>query len=285
MAAQGRNLLQISATMLMFGVGVCLPLLGLGLLSRETIVRWRGRLGSIGDRRRADRTDCGPSRNSASMRLPKTGCRYPSGRLRPRVPRIAVTRWLYLFVLAAIALSPRMSAAEDRLLLRGYSSQFIYLRPLEVVGPVQFLDSAGQPVDFGRFRGKVVLANLWATWCAPCVREMPELDRLQSKLGGDRLAVVAIALDTAGLEAVEPFFRRLGLAHLAIYLDPSHRTVSSGSRNLKPAPFTLSALPISYVIDDRGRAVGYLKGAADWTSPEARQFLNHFIAEAASGSK
>jgi thiol-disulfide isomerase/thioredoxin len=185
----------------------------------------------------------------------------------------------------ATGLSPMISAAGDRPILRGYSSQFIYLRPLETVSSVQFIDSVGQPIDFNRFRGKVVLANLWATWCAPCAHEMPALDRLQAEMGGDRFAVVAIALDTAALEAVVPFFRQQGLTHLAIYLDPSHRTVYTDSQNAKGAPLALYALPISYLIDARGRAVGYLKGAADWTSPEARQFLNHFIAEADLGSK
>ena len=202
-----------------------------------------------------------------------------------RATRTGIAGWLSLLLCTGIALWPCGSLAEDRPILRSYSSQFIYLRPLETVPSVQFLDGAGQPVDFNRFRGKVVLANLWATWCAPCVREMPALDRLQAEIGGNRFAVVAIALDTAGLEAVAPFFRRQGLTHLAIYLDPSHRTVYTGSGNAKGAPFALYALPISYLIDDRGRAVGYLKGAADWNSPEARQFLNHFIAEADLGRK
>jgi len=191
--------------------------------------------------------------------------------------------FILLLFLTAIGHCP--AAAEDRPTLRGYSSQFIYLRPLETVTPVQFLDGHDEPVDFSRFRGKVVLANLWATWCAPCARELPDLDRLQAELGGDRFAVVAIALDTGGLEAVQPFFRRLRLTHLAIHLDPSHRTVSARSGDREEAPFAVYQLPTSYLIDARGRAVGYLKGAADWTSPEARQFLNHFIAEAELGSK
>ena len=199
--------------------------------------------------------------------------------------RPAVRGGLFLLLWVAIGLWPDISGAEDRPILRGYSSQFIYLRPLEMVPSIQFLDGAGQPVDFNRFRGKIVLANLWATWCAPCAYEMPALDRLQAEMGGDRFAVVAIALDTAGLDAVAPFFRRLSLTHLPIYLDPSHRTVYTDSRNAKGAPFALYTLPISYLIDNRGRTVGYLKGAADWASPEARQFLKHFIAEADVGSK
>jgi len=124
-----------------------------------------------------------------------------------------------------------MSSSADRLILRGYNSQFIYLRPLETVGAARFLDGTGQPVDFSRFRGKVVLANFSATWCPPCAYEMPALDRLQAEIAGDRLAVVAIALDTAGLEAVAPFFHRQGLTHLAIYLDPSDRTVYTDAEN------------------------------------------------------
>lgn len=193
-----------------------------------------------------------------------------------RCLRDALSRVLLL----VIALQPCVSAAGDRPILRGVGAQFIYLRPLEMVGPARFLDGAGQPVNFGRFRGKVVLANFWATWCAPCASEMPALDRLQGEMGGDRFEVVAIALDTAGLAAAAPFFRRQGLTRLSLYLDPAHRTIYTDAGNAKAAPFALYALPISYLIDHRGRAVGYLKGAADWDSLEPRQFLRHFIAEA-----
>ena len=202
---------------------------------------------------------------------------------RREAPRPTPTASLCLFLWIAMLAWPSASLASDRPVLHGYSSQFVYLRPLEAVGSVRFLDGAGQPVDFDRFRGKTVLANLWATWCAPCAYEMPALDRLQAQLGGDRFAVVAIALDTAGLEAVAPFFKRYGLKHLPVYLDPSHRTVYSGSNNTKGAPFALYALPISYLIDDRGRVIGYLKGAADWSSREAVRFLKHFIDESEGG--
>jgi len=221
------------------------------------------------------------------MLLPKTApdCQRRSITGVPEALRPALRSGFSVLLSVVIVLWPDISAAGDRPILRGYSSQFIYLRPLESVPSVQFLDGARQPVDFSRFRGKVVLANFWATWCSPCAYEVPALDRLQAEMGGDRFAVVAIALDTAGLEAVAPFFLRQGLTHLAIYLDPSHRTFYSDSRNAKGAPFALYGLPISYLIDDRGRAVGYLKGAADWTSPDAGQFLKHFIAESEVGSK
>jgi thiol-disulfide isomerase/thioredoxin len=110
------------------------------------------------------------------MRSPKAG---RSGRYSASVRRIGGL----VLLLCAILLRPDIPAASDRPILRGYSSQFIYLRPLREVGPTQFLDGVGQPVDFTRFQGKIVLANLWATWCAPCAYEIPALNRLQAEMG------------------------------------------------------------------------------------------------------
>jgi thiol-disulfide isomerase/thioredoxin len=211
--------------------------------------------------------------------------KFSACRAFPDITRRCLQGGLCFMLVVATVLRPVMLLAADQPILRGYSSQFIYLRPLETVGPAQFLDDAGRPVDFNRFRGKVVLVNFWATWCPPCAYEMPSLVRLQAEIGGDRFTVVAIALDTAGLEAVTPFLRRQGLSHLAICIDASHRTIYTDAQNAKGAPFALYALPISYLIDHHGRAVGYLKGAADWTSSDARNFLRHFIAEAADGGK
>ncbi|MGH6887210.1 MAG: TlpA disulfide reductase family protein, partial [Geminicoccales bacterium] len=73
-----------------------------------------------------------------------------------------------------------------------------------------FFDADGKEATLHDFGGKVVLLNLWATWCAPCIKELPSLDRLQAQLGGDRFQVVAVSVDRRGAEAVRPYFEKLG---------------------------------------------------------------------------
>ncbi|MHB1220366.1 MAG: TlpA disulfide reductase family protein [Alphaproteobacteria bacterium] len=139
------------------------------------------------------------------------------------------------------------------------------------------LSAEGDTVSLRRFQGKVVLLNFWATWCAPCRREMPALDRLEADMGGDKFEVVAVSIDRAGLLAVRPFYKALGVANLAIYLDPEQRLGYFEAENPRSAAFALYGLPISYVLDDRGYVLGYLAGPADWDSKEARNFLQYFI--------
>ena len=122
-------------------------------------------------------------------------------------------------------------------------------------------DGTGRPFDLSSFRGRVVLLNLWATWCGPCVREMPALDRLQAELGGAGFAVVALSLDRKGREVVEPFFGRLGLDHLDMYFASARATVALGARGL----------PTTFLIDHRGRLVGSLMGPAEWIRRRPRR--------------
>ncbi|MGH7091060.1 MAG: TlpA disulfide reductase family protein, partial [Stellaceae bacterium] len=85
---------------------------------------------------------------------------------------------------------------------------------------LSFRDGTGKTVALGDFAGRVVLLNLWATWCVPCRQEMPALDRLQAKLGGPAFAVVPLSIDRQGIEVVRSFYREHGHEALAIYLDP-----------------------------------------------------------------
>ena len=84
---------------------------------------------------------------------------------------------------------------------------------------ISLADSAGQNIELSDLRGKLVLVNLWATWCEPCLREMPSLERLQSRLG-DRIAVIAVPEDRGGSKVVEPFIAKLGLKSVKTYIDP-----------------------------------------------------------------
>lgn len=135
------------------------------------------------------------------------------------------------------------------------------LRAVEPPRPMPDLDLArldGTPLGPDPFGGKVTLLNVWATWCAPCVKEMPSLDRLQARLGGDRFAVVAVSVDRGGAAKVAPFVAKTGIAHLTPLLDPNSRSMQA---------LTLRGLPTTLLIDAAGREVARLEGAAEWDSP------------------
>jgi thiol-disulfide isomerase/thioredoxin len=137
------------------------------------------------------------------------------------------------------------------------------------VPEISFEDAGGQPKTLADFRGKVVLLNIWATWCAPCRKEMPTLDRLQAKLGGPDFEVVALSVDRAGPDIVKKFFTEIGIEHLALNIDTSGK-----------AMFTLGAvgLPLTLLIDREGKEIGRLIGPAEWDSPEMVDFIRSHIA-------
>ncbi len=139
-------------------------------------------------------------------------------------------------------------------------------RPLPALA---FADGDGRPLTAEAWRGRVVLLNLWATWCVPCVEEMPALDRLQARLGGPDFEVVALALDRQGIAVVKPFVERLKLARLALYLDPTGATTRAlGARGL----------PTSLLIDREGSELGRVEGAADWDGAALERVLRAAIA-------
>src|SRR5215831_4812201 len=84
---------------------------------------------------------------------------------------------------------------------------------------ISLTDVSGNTVELSDFKGKLVVINLWATWCEPCLREMPSLERLQSQLG-DRIAVLGVSEDRGGGKIVEPFIAKLGLKSVKIFIDP-----------------------------------------------------------------
>ena len=141
------------------------------------------------------------------------------------------------------------------------------------VPELTFLDANGSEVTLADFRGEVVVLNLWATWCAPCRREMPSLDRLQAKYGGDGLEVIALSLDRGDIAKVRAFFDELAISSLALYQDPKGRV----GRELA-AP----GLPTTVVIDRAGQEVGRLLGPAEWDSPEALAVIERLMGPSGS---
>jgi len=123
---------------------------------------------------------------------------------------------------------------------------------------ISLTDSGGHTLELSALRGKLVLVNLWATWCEPCLREMPSLERLQSRLG-ERIAVLAVSEDRGGNKAVEPFIAKLGLKSVKIYIDPKSEVGHA---------FGARGLPTSVLIDREGKVLGRVEGAAEWDSPK-----------------
>lgn len=133
---------------------------------------------------------------------------------------------------------------------------------------LQFQDGTGRARSLADFRGKVVLLNIWATWCTPCREEMPALDRLQTRLGGTEFEVVALSIDQQGAQAVRKFYDEVGVKALALYIDPSAQ-----------AGFKLATigLPTTVIVDRAGREVGRRVGPAEWDAPKLVDELRGMI--------
>ena len=132
------------------------------------------------------------------------------------------------------------------------------------VTPIQFQAADGSPRTLADFKGKTVLFNLWATWCVPCREEMPALDKLQAKFGGDRFEVVAVNIDTTRLERRHTFLREVGVSHLGFYADPS-----ADLYKILQKAHGVTGLPTTFLIDSKSCLLGSMAGGADWASPDA----------------
>jgi thiol-disulfide isomerase/thioredoxin len=142
------------------------------------------------------------------------------------------------------------------------------------VPDLAFQDAGAAAVKLSQWKGRVVLINLWATWCGPCRKEMPSLAALQSKLGSKDFEVVAISVDRKGAEVAAPFLKETGAAALALYLEPTARILDE---------LQVLGLPATLLIDRQGREIGRLLGPAEWASPEAEALINAAIAEPVAG--
>jgi thiol-disulfide isomerase/thioredoxin len=173
-------------------------------------------------------------------------------------------RHAFLILVVAIA-----TVAEPGLAAEPVRQLALHETPV-AVPTISFADEAGAPRSLADFRGKVVLLNIWATWCVPCRTEMSTLDRLQAVLGGPDFEVVALSIDRGGPEVVRRFFDEIGIQHLAVNID-----TTTG------AAFELGAvgLPATLLIDRDGMEVGRVIGPAEWDSEEMVSALKTLIAD------
>ena len=145
---------------------------------------------------------------------------------------------------------------------------FVLLDKPNPVAEITFNDAEGHVRKLAEFRGKVVLVNVWATWCIPCRKEMPALDRMQASLGGADFEVVPVSIDRGGLEVIRKFYNEIGIRNLAMYVDPSGQVLHQ---------VRALGLPTTVLIDRVGREIGRVIGPAEWDTPEIAEFATCIV--------
>ena len=172
----------------------------------------------------------------------------------------------------ANALLPALALADIAALeaLRGGTMKKLTFSEPKPVPDAVLLDEADGEHLLADYRGKVVVLNFWATWCAPCLKEMPSLDALQAALGTEDFAVVPVATGRNPVEAIERFYDKAGVANLPVLRDPKQQ--------LSRAMGVLG-LPLTVILDRQGQEVARLIGDAEWNGPDARAILAALIAE------
>ena len=141
-------------------------------------------------------------------------------------------------------------------------------RPTRLVPTLAFNGPDGAPTTLAAFKGRTVLLNLWATWCGPCRKEMPALDRLQGKLGGADFQVVAVNVDQSQLDRPKTFLKETGVTNLPFYADPSFDVFQVLHKDGEAL-----GLPTTLLIDPNGCQLGVMAGPAAWDSPEAESLI------------
>ncbi len=134
----------------------------------------------------------------------------------------------------------------------------------ESVGELSFQDDKGEIRKLGDWRGKLVLFNLWATWCAPCRAEMPALDALQARLGGNEFDVVAVSVDLGAADKPKKFYRDIGMKNAGFFHDGEMTTLN----DLRKKGLALG-LPTTMLVSRKGCALGVLNGPAEWAGEDA----------------
>ncbi len=144
--------------------------------------------------------------------------------------------------------------------------------PPSVLPPLSFVDGNGKAATLDGIRaaegGNAVLLNLWATWCVPCVAEMPALDSLSRALQPARVTVLTVSLDHGGAEQVRAFYAAHAIRSLPVLLDPHSTSL---------AALGLDGIPTTLLVDRAGREVARVSGSVDWAAPDAAGLVTRLV--------
>lgn len=184
--------------------------------------------------------------------------------------RLAVPALFLVLAAVIVAISPPLARGEARSCQApsGAFAQYEAADPPRPVTNAPFVDGNGNRRSLADFRGDAVVLNLWATWCAPCAREMPQLDRLNARLAGDGIRVLALSEDRGGARLVKKFYDVNRIQNLDVLVDDGGKVL----RELK-----VRGLPTTVLIDVDGREVGRALGAAEWDSDAIVIFLRRCL--------
>ena len=135
------------------------------------------------------------------------------------------------------------------------------------ISDLKFKDDEGKEISFSDFQDKILLVNFWATWCAPCIKEMPSLDRLKKKINKN-FDVIAVSVDRDGVKKVKDFFNENKITNLEEYFD---------TKNSLAKEMNLIGLPTSFFINKKGDLIGYFQGDLEWDNNTVIEFINYLI--------
>lgn len=184
--------------------------------------------------------------------------------------RLAVPALCLLLSAVIVAISPPLARGEAPA-CRAPEGAFVLFEAADPPRPATnqaFVNGEGRSRTLAEFRGEGVVLNLWATWCAPCVREMPQLDRLKGLLAGDGIRVLALSEDRGGAPLIKKFYDVNGIRNLEVLIDAGGNVL----RDLQ-----IRGLPTTVLIDAEGREVGRALGAVEWESDSVVAFLRRCL--------
>jgi thiol-disulfide isomerase/thioredoxin len=167
-----------------------------------------------------------------------------------------------------------MASDSDNVFAMGTVATFEVAETPEPIKRIRFVDNKYNALTFRDFKGKTILVNLWATWCAPCLTELPDLDQLQRDLGSDNFEVVAISVDSSAVKA-KAKFEELGLKSLTFYHDP---------KQALPKGLKAEHLPVNIIVGPRTRELGRMVGPAKWNESEAHKLIKALMKRARNES-
>lgn len=167
--------------------------------------------------------------------------------------------------LTANAAMADVTAAEAA--REGTMKKLLFSDPSEISGEA-FTDPDGAELYLSDFEGKHVLVNFWATWCAPCRKEMPMLSELQTEFGGDDFEVVTIATGRNNIVGIRKFMEEIEVDNLPLFLDPK----STLARDM-----AVLGLPITLILDPEGQEIARMRGDAEWNSDSAKAVIRALI--------